>query len=55
MTPTAQIILRKNCKKAEEAIVNWNAEILLNLSRECCRILIHKSGLGYNKVNESLS
>lgn len=48
-------VLVKLCKKGRrntlrQVTAEWNHETGLNLSRECCRKWIHKSGLKFYKV-----
>lgn len=56
VTSRNQRQLVKICKSRRrstlrEITARWNSENGLTLSRECCRRWIHKSGLGFYKVN----
>lgn len=58
ITPRCSRLLVKICKKGRRSSLRditaqWNVEAGLNVSRECCRKWIHKSGLGFYKVNSN--
>lgn len=56
VTERSRRILTKICKRQRrstlrEVQAQWNSETGLNLSRECCRKWLHKSGYSFYKVN----
>lgn len=56
VTERKRRILVKICKQKRRGILRdvqaqWNQEADINVSRECCRLWIHKSGYGFYKVN----
>lgn len=55
ITPRCRRLLVKVCKKGRRSSLRditaqWNVEAGMNVSRECCRKWIHKSGLSFYKV-----
>lgn len=56
ITERKRRVLLKICKQQRRSVLRdiqaqWNQEADINVSRECCRQWIHKSGYGFYKVN----